>query len=85
MIDFDPAKDEINRRKHGIYLARAIEIDLGTAVIRIDDRRDYGEPRWRAYAMLEGKLHMLAFTLRHGGVRVISLRRANARETKRYG
>jgi len=44
MIDFDPAKDEINRRKHGIYLARAIEIDLGTAVIRIDDRRDYGEP-----------------------------------------
>ena len=85
MIDFDPAKEEINRRKHGISLTRASENDLSTAVLRIDDRRDYGEPRWRAYAMLEGRLQMLAFTLRDGGVRVISLRRANARETKRYG
>ncbi len=30
-------------------------------------------------------LHMLAFTFRDGTLRAISLRRANARECKRYG
>ena len=84
-IDFDPAKDAINREKHGVSLSRAAEIDLTTAFVLADDRKGYGEPRWRAYAMLDDRLHMLAFTVRHGRVRVISLRRANARETKRYG
>lgn len=84
-IDFDPDKDAANRAKHGLSLERAVEIDLRTAVIRPDDRRDYGEPRWRAYGMLDGRIHMLAFTIRAGALRPISLRRANARETKRYG
>lgn len=82
---FDPEKDAINRAKHGLSLARAAEIDLGTALVRPDDRRDYGEPRWRAYGMIDGRLHMLAFTVRDGVLRAISLRRANAKETRRYG
>ena len=84
-IDFDPAEDAVNRAKHGLALDRAIELDLRTAVVQPDQRRDYGEPRWRAYGMLEARLHMLAFTVRDGRMRAISLRRANAREMKRYG
>lgn len=84
-VSFDPAKDAINRAKHGLSLARADEVDLRTAVVRPDDRLDYGEPRWRAYGMLDGRLPMLAFTVRRGTLRAISLRRANARETRRYG
>ena len=84
-IDFDPEKDAVNRAKHGLALDRAIDLDLRTAVVQPDQRRDYGEPRWRAYGMLDGRLHMLAFTVRDDRMRAISLRRANAREMKRYG
>lgn len=84
-VSFDPEKDAINRATHGLSLARADEVNLRTAVVRPDERRDYGEPRWRAYGMIDGRLHMLAFTVREGVLRAISLRRANARETRRYG
>lgn len=84
-VDFDPAKDTANRAKHGLSLARAAGINLRTAVVIPDDRRNYGEPRWRAYGMLDGRIHMLAFTFRDGAMRAISLRRANAKESRRYG
>jgi hypothetical protein len=82
---YDPRKDVANLEKHGLSLARADDIDLGQAAIIPDDRRDYRERRWRAYAMLDGRLHMLAFTIRDGAIRPISLRKANAREQKNYG
>lgn len=84
-ISFDPGKDASNRAKHGLSLAHAGELDLMTASVLPDDRLDYGEPRWRAYGMMDGRLHMLVFTFRDGTLRAISLRRANARECKRYG
>ena len=84
-FDFDPAKDALNRRKHGLSLGRARDFDWPAAVIELDNRRDYGERRFRAYANMDGRLHMAAFTLRNGVTRIISLRRANKREVKRYG
>ncbi len=84
-ITFDPGKDVVNREKHGLSLARAVEIDLGSATVLADHRQDYGEPRWRAYGMMDGRLHMLAFTVRDGVLRAISLRRANAKEARRNG
>jgi uncharacterized DUF497 family protein len=85
LIEFDPRKDEANRRKHGLSLSNAQQLDWDGAVILPDDRMDYGEPRFRAYGMMFGRLHMAAFTLRGTAVRMISLRRANERETRRYG
>jgi len=82
---FDPAKEAANLAKHGLSLARAVEFDLGHAVIRPDERHEYGEPRWRAYGMMNDRVHMMGFTLRDGDLRVISLRRANVREKRRYG
>jgi len=51
-ITFDPKKDAINKRKHGISLARAEEIDLDRAIFMIDDREDYGELRLQAVGFL---------------------------------
>ena len=85
MTDFDPAKDAVNLAKHGISLARAADLDLATAFVHPDAPRDYGEPRWRAYGMIEGRMHMLAFTVRDGALRAISLRKANAKERRRHG
>jgi uncharacterized DUF497 family protein len=69
----------------GISFERAVEWDfLGAATI-LDDRRDYGEVRYRSYGLLDDRMHVMGFTLTARGVRIISLRRANRREVKRYG
>lgn len=84
-IEFDPDKDAINRRKHGLSLAQAARLDIETAFVVPDKRRAYGEARLQAYGMIGGRLHVLAFTMRGEVLRAISLRKANPREVKRYG
>lgn len=83
-IEFDPAKSEKNIRERGLSFERAADLDFETAVFRIDDRRDYGEMRIRALGFLDGRLHALVFTETDAGIRVISLRKTNRREAKRY-
>jgi hypothetical protein len=69
---------------------RGIPFDLATmfewdsALIVEDLRKVYGESRYQALGLIEGRLHMLVFTPRAGKVHVISLRKANEREVKRY-
>ena len=50
-----------------------------------DQRREYGEARFQAYGRIDGRLHVLAYTLRAGAIRAISFRKANQREEERYG
>ena len=84
LIDFDPVKDEINRGKHGLSLALAKELDWDSALVWVDERRDYGEVRMIALAPATGILYYVAFVDRGRVRRVISLRRANRREVKHY-
>ena len=79
-IAFDPAKDEANTAKHGVSLARAADLEIQA---RIRDSR-FSEPRFRAYGLIDGVAHCLAYTVRGGVVRAISLRRAHQKEMKRY-
>ncbi|MFO1050223.1 MAG: BrnT family toxin [Geminicoccaceae bacterium] len=83
-VEFDGEKDRANRRKHGISLAAAAEMDFIVAQIIPDDRRDYGEARLWAVAPIGGRLHVLTFIIRGEVVRAISLRKANDRERRRY-
>jgi uncharacterized DUF497 family protein len=82
MADFDPAKEAINLSKHGISLARWIDLDI--KVTFVDDRRDYGEIRYRAYGFIDGVAYCLTFTDRNKKVRPISLRRTHAKEMRRH-
>lgn len=84
-FEFDPAKDAANIAKHGLSLAKAVELEMNLATVSADDRRDYGEDRYIAVGPLGGRLHVLIFTIRDGAIRPISLRKANAREVKRHG
>ena len=84
-IEFDTAKDETNIAKHGVSLALAASMDMETAVVLEDDRREYGETRFRAFGRIDGQAYCLAFTVRENAVRAISLRRAHQKEMKRYG
>lgn len=83
-IEFDAAKDRENTAKHGVSLDRAVEIDLGAALLFQDVRFNYGEDRWVAYGMMDRRLYCLVFTYRAQTIRVISLRKANGREIKRF-
>jgi len=81
-IEFDPAKEASNIAKHHISLARAADLEI-LKVIE-DDRIEYGEVRYRAWGLIDGETYCLAFTARNEKVRAISLRRAHAKEMKRY-
>jgi uncharacterized DUF497 family protein len=83
-IDFDPSKDQLNRGKHGLSLALAVELDWEEALVWVDDREDYGETRMIALAPRTGILYYVAFVDRGRVRRIISLRRANRREVKHY-
>jgi uncharacterized DUF497 family protein len=84
-IAFDPEKEVRNVAKHGISLARAEEMDMSAALIREDDRFDYGETRYIAFGEIDHALHCLVFTFRGSRVRAISLRKANKKEIRRHG
>lgn len=79
-IEFDSGKDAANIAKHGVSLARAADLEL---LAYVSDPR-FGEPRFRLYGLIDGLPHCVAGTERDGRVRVISLRRAHAKEFRRY-
>jgi uncharacterized DUF497 family protein len=82
---FDPAKDAANRTKHGVSLALAEVLFAGPHVSMIDDRFDYGEAREVAFGFVNGRLFVCVYADRESERRVISLRKANKREVRRYG
>jgi uncharacterized DUF497 family protein len=49
-IEFDSEKDRLNRQKHGVSLTEAAHMDFDSALVILDDRRDYGEARFLAVA-----------------------------------
>ena len=83
-IEFDPAKDATNRKKHGVSLILAVELDWEAALVWVDDRFDYDETRMIALAPKTKILYFVAFVDRGDVRRIISLRRANRREVKHY-
>ena len=83
-ISFDVSKSERNIALRGISFELATAFEWDSALIIEDVRRDYGESRFQALGRIEKRIYMLVFTPREGKVHVISLRKANDREVKRY-
>ena len=80
-IEFDPDKDAANIAKHGISLARTVDLEH---VVVIKDDRFSGEQRYRLYGRIDGTPYCAAAVTRVGIVRAISLRRAHAKEFNRH-
>ncbi len=53
-------------------------------IIQEDTRHSYGEDRYQLIGRIDGRLFVLVYTPRSGGVRIISARKANSREVMRY-
>lgn len=83
-ITFDPAKNASNIEARGLGFERVADFDFETALIWIDERKAYPEVRYSAQGLIAGRLHAVVFSETMTGIRVISFRKANKREVKRY-
>ena len=84
-ISFDPAKNARNIAERGLSFEHVRHLDWVRAVVLEDTRRNYGERRFRVFGYIGERLYALVFTPRGDAVHVISFRKANVREVKRYG
>lgn len=82
--EWDEAKRIQTLIKRGVDFAEAGHFQWDTAQVVADDRGSYGESRLVATGFIGKRLYVMAFTIRGGVVRIISLRKANAREVKDY-
>ncbi len=57
MYDWDERKRRLNLLKHGVDFAEVEGFEWGTAAVRPDLRRDYGENRFIAFGTIAGRLH----------------------------
>ena len=84
-VEWDEVKSDACLQSRGFdfaYAARAFFDPNRT--IAIDNRRDYGEERFRLTGMIEGRLYVVVYTPRDGAIRIISAHKANQREIRRY-
>ena len=59
-------------------------MDWSTALITVDDRKVYPEPRYIARGMINGKVHTVVFSFEGGAIRIISLRLASRKERRSW-
>jgi uncharacterized DUF497 family protein len=83
-FEWDEEKRLANVVKHGVDFTDACRLFEGPFMIMTDNRRDYGEIRSIAFGHVESRLIAAAFTKRQDIIRIISARKANDREKKRF-
>jgi uncharacterized DUF497 family protein len=84
-FEYDERKNAVNVAKHGIDLADAAWVFADPMRLdAVDQRREYGEPRRVVVGAVLGRVWVVVYTLRGEAVRLISARKANEREQKRY-
>jgi uncharacterized DUF497 family protein len=83
-ITFDPKKRERTLDERGLDFADAAAVFGGRHFTVDDDRRDYGEPRFISVGFLNGRMVIVVWTPRGDVRHVISMRKTNARETRKY-
>lgn len=84
MIEFDDAKREITLFTRGLDMGRANEVFVSPHLDQVDGRKNYGETRIFTFGYLDHLPVVLVWTYRGNNKRIISLRRANEREIKKY-
>ena len=84
MLEFDDEKREVTLFTRGLDMARANEIFDSSHMDQIDYRKNYGEVRVLSFGFLDNLPVVVVWTYRGIKRRIISLRRANEREIKKY-
>lgn len=85
-FDWDPGKCARNVAERSIDFADVVSgfADPNRRIV-VDDRKDYGEVRYNMLAAVRGRGFHITFTQRGRIAWIISARKANKREQRRYG
>ena len=84
-FEWDETKNLENIHKHEIDFADVPAMFDGEMLIELDERFDYGEDRWIGIGFLGFGIAVIVWTERRKDViRIISARRANRHEQKRF-
>ena len=84
-FEWDMAKSDLCQNSRNFDFAYVISVFTDPALlVEHDQRWDYGEERFRALGVIDGRVFVVVFTRRLRAIRIISARRANSREVKRY-
>jgi len=83
-LEWDEAKRQQTLDERELDFADVANIDPDSLVSEEDTRHDYGEARFSSFAYLNGVLINFCWTPRGHRVRIISMRKANDRERKKY-
>ena len=82
--EWDEEKCRANLQKHGLSFEDAWQVFTGDTITIPDERHDYGEDRLITLGRLEGRVVVVVHVARLGNTRIISMRKANAREQEIY-
>ena len=84
-FEWDNEKAEANYAKHGIPFELAVRMFDDPFRFEIeDDRFDYGKERMITLGLIDGRMYVVIYTPRDERCRIISARKANARDSRRY-
>jgi len=83
-FEWDEAKRLANIAKHGLDFVEGVAVLEEMPTFFLDDRFDYGEPRCIAIGEAKGRTLVVAFTMREDIFRILSVRKANVRERRKY-
>ncbi len=82
LADGPAAKEQSNRKKHGLDFRTASRVFLDSHVIEFDDPDAADELRFNAIGLVDGRMLFVTYTMRDEIVRIISARGAVPREKK---
>ena len=83
-FEWDEQKNRINIQKHGINFEDVKAIFEDVRITAVDTRQPYGEIRKISLGTIHGRICVVVYTERKGVIRIISARKANQRERRRY-
>ena len=84
IFEWDDNKAELNQRKHGIRFETAVKVFSDeNKIIRRDDLHSFDEERFQVIGEVNGILFVV-YTERYNSTRIISARKATAKERSDY-
>jgi uncharacterized DUF497 family protein len=83
-FEWDEEKCRSNHEKHNLAFEDAPQVFAGDTLTIPDLRRSYGENQLITMGTLSGRVVVVVHVLRSENIRIISMRKANAREQRIY-
>ena len=82
-FEWDENKNQINNESHGLSFQEAIPVFFDDLRVELDDTSS-DEERFNVIGMSQGRILYVVYTWRRNNIRIISARKAEKYEEKKY-